>query len=74
MKQNEVDMNDKLRKLKRKYEQQINEQLCCICMINKKLALFLPCNHVCCCMDCAEEIDICPLCRTAISDTKKVYL
>eukprot|EP00013_Stygamoeba_regulata_P027841 CAMPEP_0177662898 /NCGR_PEP_ID=MMETSP0447-20121125/19597_1 /TAXON_ID=0 /ORGANISM="Stygamoeba regulata, Strain BSH-02190019" /LENGTH=255 /DNA_ID=CAMNT_0019168617 /DNA_START=336 /DNA_END=1099 /DNA_ORIENTATION=+ len=42
---------------------------CVICFEGKKEALFLPCRHICCCMECVGSLkasgqDKCPVCCT----------
>ncbi|KAI0213679.1 hypothetical protein LSAT2_001275 [Lamellibrachia satsuma] len=39
---------------------------CAVCMNAMSLVLFLNCGHVCCCVQCAEPLTLCPLCRGAI--------
>lgn len=40
---------------------------CVICMDAKYEAVFVPCGHMCCCLQCSEkEIENCPLCRSDI--------
>lgn len=37
---------------------------CIICMSAKKNAIFIPCGHMSCCLDCAKNCKkICPICR-----------
>jgi hypothetical protein len=40
-----------------------NDELCSICIKNKKQYLFSECGHKCICKDCIKHINICPLCR-----------
>ncbi|TNJ26193.1 Ankyrin repeat protein 2 [Giardia muris] len=49
---------------------------CVICLTNPKDTLLQPCNHLCVCSSCAGRImnQTCPLCRTPIESTVKVYL
>ena len=35
--------------------------------------VFLPCGHVCCCMQCAGSLCICPLCRREVQSTIRLY-
>lgn len=54
---------------------------CCICMINSKSVVFLPCKHMATCVTCFEELVIrsfprypsCPICRSQILHTIKVH-
>ncbi|TNJ28355.1 Ankyrin repeat protein 2 [Giardia muris] len=49
---------------------------CIVCLMNPKDTLLQPCNHLCVCSTCAEQImnQTCPLCRTSIDNTVKVHL
>ncbi|PRD30960.1 UNVERIFIED_CONTAM: E3 ubiquitin-protein ligase LRSAM1 [Trichonephila clavipes] len=40
---------------------------CVICLDVQTSAVFLPCGHVCCCHDCSNKVELCPMCRTTIS-------
>ncbi|XP_035217459.1 E3 ubiquitin-protein ligase LRSAM1-like isoform X4 [Stegodyphus dumicola] len=40
---------------------------CVICLDVESSAVFLPCGHVCCCLKCSGGIELCPMCRTAIT-------
>ena len=50
-----------------------NERLCKVCFDRKWNILFLPCSHLCACEGCAEQLTKCPMCRTQITRTKKVF-
>lgn len=50
-----------------------DDTLCSICMDNKKNILLRPCKHLCICDSCNKYLEKCPLCRTNISSTEKVY-
>jgi hypothetical protein len=56
---------------------------CTICMVKRARAIFFPCNHVICCLNCARELVAgknisdavpCPICRTSIARVEMVYL
>ena len=57
-------------------QQKINDtNLCEICFENKKNILCIPCNHISICSSCLPHIHSkCPICRTQVTQTKKVYL
>ncbi|CAE8610365.1 unnamed protein product, partial [Polarella glacialis] len=44
------------------------EQCCVICSELAKTVLFLPCRHLCSCKDCADQLQLCPICRASITD------
>nr|CAD7425629.1 unnamed protein product [Timema monikensis] len=50
-------------------------QLCVVCRQNPREMIMLPCGHVCLCEDCSEGIvDLCPVCRTKITNKTAAYL
>lgn len=55
-------------------EQNRNENLCMICL-NKPLKIaFIPCGHICCCVDCSTKITKCCVCRTDIENNLVIYI
>ncbi|XP_067940715.1 E3 ubiquitin-protein ligase LRSAM1-like [Watersipora subatra] len=40
---------------------------CVICLDRQTGIVFLPCGHVCCCLDCCQSLFNCPMCRSEIS-------
>lgn len=50
---------------------------CAICMANVRDCLLNPCHHMVTCYDCGTMLrgrdDCCPICRTKITDTIRVY-
>lgn len=49
------------------------ENECVICLDKQSDAVFLPCGHVCCCLDCSANLELCPMCRTAITQKIRIY-
>ncbi|KAL3490950.1 hypothetical protein BJX62DRAFT_225504 [Aspergillus germanicus] len=47
--------------------------LCQICFGEEQDALFYDCGHVCACVTCARQVDICPICRKNILNVVKIY-
>lgn len=45
---------------------------CVICMEHPSKIIFLPCGHLCCCTNCDQSVDLCPLCRATIERRIKV--
>lgn len=45
---------------------------CCICMVEDKSIIFMPCGHYCTCPSCAQRLmgdrSVCPICRSNIAD------
>lgn len=56
----------------------LSETYCVICQEHPKCVLLLPCKHVCMCLGCARELryynGLCPICRTDIENTMKIYI
>jgi hypothetical protein len=47
--------------------------LCVICQENRANAVLLDCAHMYTCMDCAQQVDLCPVCRITIKRRLKVF-
>ncbi|EED24582.1 MATH and UCH domain protein, putative [Talaromyces stipitatus ATCC 10500] len=47
--------------------------LCQICYGEEQDALFYDCGHVCACVTCAREVEICPICRKNVLKVVKIY-
>ncbi|EGR29473.1 hypothetical protein IMG5_155150 [Ichthyophthirius multifiliis] len=58
---------------KYKEEVQCQDNLCSICFVNERQAVFLPCRHFACCIYCCKSLKKCVICRLAIQDFVKVY-
>ncbi|KAL1517045.1 hypothetical protein ABEB36_000861 [Hypothenemus hampei] len=56
---------------------QEQDKYCVICQERLKCVLLLPCKHICLCQECQEELryyhEMCPICRTNIESTMRVY-
>lgn len=48
--------------------------LCKICMDEEVGIVFLPCGHLATCVNCAPNLEDCPLCRSAIKATVRTFL
>lgn len=46
---------------------------CVVCMEMEAQSIFLPCGHVCCCTNCGDALQTCPLCRRDISQRIRIY-
>ena len=55
-----------------------NQYNCCVCYFLDKCIMFVPCNHVACCVECAKNImeinSKCPICNNFAQYTEKVYI
>ncbi|KMP03494.1 hypothetical protein DIZ76_013124 [Coccidioides immitis] len=47
--------------------------LCQICYSENQDSLFYSCGHVCACLSCARQVDICPMCRKKVLNVVKIY-
>ncbi|KAL9621441.1 MAG: hypothetical protein Q9160_004084 [Pyrenula sp. 1 TL-2023] len=52
---------------------QEDEQLCQICYGEAQDALFYDCGHVCACLECARQVESCPICRRAVKGVVRIY-
>lgn len=47
---------------------------CRACRVKEVNVLFLPCRHLCLCMDCEGFIDVCPVCRVMKTASVQVFM
>lgn len=47
---------------------------CAVCLGDQKSVLFMPCQHLVTCVDCATKVDQCPMCREQISARIRAFL
>lgn len=47
--------------------------LCQICYESEQDALFYDCGHVCACVECARQVETCPVCRRSVVAVVKIY-
>lgn len=54
------------------------EQLCVICLSNRKDTTALPCRHMCMCHECADALrkqsSMCPICRNKVESLLRIKL
>ncbi|KAJ9608957.1 hypothetical protein H2200_006728 [Cladophialophora chaetospira] len=57
------------------YWQVADEQadLCQICYGSEIDALFFDCGHVCACVECAKQCELCPICRKPVKQVVKMF-
>ena len=48
-------------------------EMCQICYGEEMDALFYDCGHVCACVECARQVDVCPICRKSVKDVVRVF-
>jgi len=47
---------------------------CVVCMTNAKEMMIKPCKHVCVCNGCVKQLKTCPICRSNIVDTERIFI
>lgn len=51
-----------------------DQKHCIVCTENDKDMVFIPCGHLCCCSECAQPIELCPICRKTIQQKVKTFI
>lgn len=64
---------DEVLHIQRENEELKASNTCKICFEAEVKCVFLPCSHLVCCMECADRVNICPLCRQRIFGSVKAY-
>ena len=49
-------------------------RLCKICLDKDRRVTLIPCGHFISCVECAQSLKECPVCRTNITSFQKTYL
>jgi len=44
-----------------------------VCLDKPAVVVFIPCAHICCCMDCTQALRMCPICRMKIEKAVRTY-
>lgn len=65
-----------------KHIKNVDNEICIICMVNKRNAALTPCGHYLCCNDCANELfskyifarPRCPICRRVCESFVKIII
>ncbi|KAJ8267568.1 hypothetical protein COCON_G00127400 [Conger conger] len=60
-------LQEKLRKLR-------EALLCMLCCEEEIDSAFCPCGHMVCCQACANQLQLCPVCRSEVDHVQHVYL
>mgnify|MGYP002641132232 CR=1 FL=1 len=51
---------------------------CCVCLESTRSCVLRPCNHMCVCLVCAQDLrqslGSCPLCRRTVEDILHVFV
>ena len=59
--------------LQQENEKLKDEKSCRVCFLHESNIVFLPCKHLATCPQCAASLKDCPVCRTPITATIKIY-
>lgn len=70
---NNSELEPGVAEIQRENEQLKASNTCKVCLEKDVHAVFLPCGHLVCCMQCSEQVETCPLCRTKILGSVKAY-
>ncbi len=52
----------------------VSEEQCLICCDNKKCIVFLPCKHLSLCGKCSVDLKQCPVCRSDINESMRIFI
>lgn len=71
---NENSSTNEINQLQQQLSNMQNAFCCKICMDKQIDAVFCPCGHMVCCIECASNVQQCPICRGEIHQTQVVFL
>ncbi|CAH2315385.1 E3 ubiquitin- ligase XIAP [Pelobates cultripes] len=66
-KEKESSIEEKLRQLE-------EEKICKLCMDKGISIVFIPCGHLVACVECAEQVDRCPICCMVIQRRQRIFM
>lgn len=49
------------------------DEVCKVCLDQPMSVILIPCGHYVLCDECSKAIEVCPICRTAVSSKHKVF-
>ena len=73
-KKKKLSIKEQIRETEKEVEKYRSRMQCKVCLDAYVGTLFLPCRHLLCCKECAENVQKCPLCRERIIGTIKVFV
>lgn len=50
-----------------------NDDMCCVCMTNRRTYAASPCFHFCVCSECKDRLLQCPICRSSSSTWQRIW-
>eukprot|EP00941_MAST-03F_sp_MAST-3F-sp1_P006193 g6193.t1 len=82
---NESETTDQIRKLLKAATNALNakdielqnladEKLCIVCLERRRTTLLSPCNHFSLCENCAVKCKSCPVCRSEVRESVRIFL
>ncbi|XP_019851374.1 PREDICTED: E3 ubiquitin-protein ligase XIAP-like isoform X2 [Amphimedon queenslandica] len=51
----------------------LEDNVCVVCLDNRKQYAIVPCGHLCVCYDCSEQLLLCPICRVRKEDALRIF-
>lgn len=48
-------------------------EMCQICYGEAVDSLFYDCGHVCACVECAKQVEVCPICRKTVKQVVRIW-
>lgn len=54
-------------------KERLDENLCIVCKSQNAKSAFIPCGHLCTCLECAGKLDKCPYCRADIERHQPIF-
>lgn len=46
---------------------------CVACLTEDKSTILMPCSHLCMCTQCAERVQVCPICRATVGTRQRAF-
>ena len=51
----------------------LDDNVCVVCLDNRKQYAIVPCGHLCVCYECSEQLLFCPICRVRKEDALRIF-
>jgi len=65
---------DRLQREMKEFDENVEDvRVCTICVSRPRDVVFLPCGHVCSCVQCANQLDTCPVCRRQVHSRSAIF-
>nr|CAB3225593.1 ZF(RING)-14 zinc finger protein [Phallusia mammillata] len=68
-----VSAQDNLERQRDELERLRSDRLCKVCLDRNSNMVFIPCGHLCCCLECTRALRTCPVCRKHITRAVRTY-